>query len=55
MESGKIEGGMVPKVTAGLESLAAGVNKVHLVGGNTPHSLLIEIFTDRGVGTQMVH
>ncbi len=55
IDAGKIEGGMVPKVTAGLESLAAGVNKVHLVGGNTPHSLLIEIFTDRGVGTQMVH
>ncbi|MHC4914350.1 MAG: acetylglutamate kinase [Planctomycetota bacterium] len=55
IEAGKIEGGMLPKVAAGLESLAAGVNKVHLVGGKTPHSLLIEIFTDRGVGTQMVH
>jgi acetylglutamate kinase len=55
IESGKIEGGMLPKVEAGLRSLAAGVNKVHLISGMVRHSLLLEIFTDRGVGTQMVH
>jgi len=55
IESGKIEGGMLPKVEAGLQSLAAGVNKVHLISGLVRHSLLLEIFTDRGVGTQMVH
>ncbi len=55
IESGKIEGGMLPKVEAGLRSLAAGVNKVHLISGLVRHSLLLEIFTDRGVGTQMVH
>jgi acetylglutamate kinase len=53
--AGKIEGGMLPKVEAGLRSLAAGVNKVHLISGLVRHSLLLEIFTDRGVGTQMVH
>ncbi len=52
---GGIEGGMLPKVEAGLRSLAAGVNKVHMISGLVPHSLLLEIFTDRGVGTQMVH
>ncbi len=52
--AGRIEGGMLPKVEAGLRSLAAGVNKVHLVSGMVAHSLLLEIFTDRGVGTQMV-
>jgi acetylglutamate kinase len=55
IDGGKIEGGMLPKVEAGLRSLAAGVNKVHLISGLVRHSLLLEIFTDRGVGTQMVH
>jgi acetylglutamate kinase len=55
IESGKVEGGMLPKVEAGLRSLAAGVSKVHLISGMIRHSLLLEIFTDRGVGTQMVH
>jgi acetylglutamate kinase len=55
IDGGRIEGGMLPKVEAGLQSLAAGVNKVHMISGLVRHSLLLEIFTDRGVGTQMVH
>jgi acetylglutamate kinase len=51
---GKIDGGMLPKVEAALTSMRAGVNKVHMISGTVSHSLLLEIFTDRGVGTQMV-
>ncbi|HOX08765.1 MAG TPA: acetylglutamate kinase [Planctomycetota bacterium] len=49
-----ISGGMLPKVEAGLASIAAGVAKVHMISGLIPHSLLLEIFTTRGVGTEIV-
>ena len=49
-----IAGGMIPKVSSALEALAGGVSKVHIVDGRTEHALLLEIFTDRGVGTQIV-
>jgi acetylglutamate kinase len=55
ISAGRIDGGMLPKVEASLRSLAAGVNKVHMVSGLEHHTLLLEIFTDRGVGTQMVN
>jgi acetylglutamate kinase len=51
--SGVIESGMIPKVEACLESLAAGVKKVHILDGRLRHSLLLEIFTDRGIGTMI--
>ncbi len=51
---GTIDGGMVPKVRAGLEALDGGVRKVHIIGGDVPHALLLEIFTDRGIGTEIV-
>jgi acetylglutamate kinase len=47
-------GGMLPKIQSCLEALAAGVRKVHLVDGRMPHSLLLEIFTNNGVGTEIV-
>jgi acetylglutamate kinase len=50
---GVIESGMIPKVEACLESLAAGVKKVHILDGRLRHSLLLEIFTDRGIGTMI--
>ena len=49
-----IAGGMLPKVEAGLSSIAAGVRKVHMISGIVSHSLLLEIFTNRGVGTEIV-
>lgn len=52
--TGVIDSGMVPKVEAALEALAAGVRKVHIVDGRMPHSLLLEIYSDRGVGTEIV-
>jgi acetylglutamate kinase len=51
---GTIEAGMIPKVEAGLDSLRAGVGQVHLLDGRLRHALLLEVFTDRGVGTQIV-
>jgi acetylglutamate kinase len=51
---GVIDGGMLPKVQGGVEALHAGVRKVHIVDGRMPHSLLLEIFTDQGVGTEIV-
>jgi len=49
-----ISGGMLPKIQSCLEALSSGVNKVHLIDGRVRHSLLLELFTDRGVGTQIV-
>ena len=49
-----ITGGMIPKVESALHALAQGVEKVHFIDGRTPHSLLLEIFTNTGVGTEIV-
>jgi acetylglutamate kinase len=49
-----IDEGMIPKVEACLESLKAGVRKTHIIDGRLRHSLLLEIYTDRGVGTEIV-
>lgn len=52
---GVISGGMLPKVRSAVAALEAGVQKVHMIDGRIRHSLLLEIFTDAGVGTQIVH
>lgn len=49
-----ITGGMIPKVRSALQALDAGVGKVHMIDGRIPHSLLLEIFTSRGIGTEIV-
>ena len=54
IESGQIESGMVPKVEACLDTLDKGVNKIHIIDGRIRHSLLLEIYTNKGVGTQIV-
>ena len=51
---GTISGGMLPKARACLEALSSGVHKTHIVDGRIRHSLLLEIFTDEGIGTQIV-
>lgn len=51
---GSVSGGMLPKVRACLDALEAGVRKAHIIDGRLPHSLLLEIFTDKGVGTEIV-
>ncbi|OQC15679.1 MAG: Acetylglutamate kinase [Lentisphaerae bacterium ADurb.Bin082] len=49
-----ISGGMLPKLQSAAQAIAAGVDKVHLIDGRLKHSLLLEIFTDHGIGTQIV-
>jgi acetylglutamate kinase len=49
-----ITGGMIPKVECALSALAGGVNKVHVLDGRVQHAILLEIFTDRGIGTEIV-
>jgi acetylglutamate kinase len=51
---GVIQGGMLPKVRSALEAITAGVGKVHLIDGRIKHSLLLEVFTRDGIGTQVV-
>ncbi len=51
---GQISGGMIPKVNSAFRTITSGVNKVHLIDGRIKHSLLLEIFTDEGVGTEMI-
>lgn len=55
VESGVVGGGMLPKLRSAFGALDAGVNKVHLIDGRVKHSLLLEIFTTEGVGTELVH
>jgi acetylglutamate kinase len=49
-----IDEGMIPKVEACLDSLRDGVGKTHVIDGRLRHSLLLEIYTERGVGTEIV-
>ncbi len=51
---GVIQGGMIPKVKACTNALSAGISKTHIIDGRIPHSLLLEIFTDRGIGTEII-
>ncbi len=50
---GRIKGGMIPKVECALEALKNGVKKSHIINGKTPHAVLLELFTDSGIGTQV--
>jgi acetylglutamate kinase len=53
IEDGTIAGGMIPKITGCLRAIEHGVAQVHLVDGRVPHALLLELFTDAGVGTMV--
>jgi acetylglutamate kinase len=53
MADGTIVGGMIPKVECALDAVENGVEKAHIIDGRTRHALLLEIFTDEGVGTQI--
>jgi len=54
IRSGVISGGMIPKVRAGIDALKRGVEKVHIIDGKVQHALLLEIFTNAGIGTMVV-
>ena len=53
-KAGIIDKGMLPKMEACLAALKAGVGKVHIIDGRVHHALLLEIFTDSGIGTEIV-
>ncbi len=54
IEDGIITGGMIPKLQASRDALAAGVGSVHILDGKLDHSLLLEVFTDEGIGTMII-
>jgi acetylglutamate kinase len=51
---GVISGGMLPKISGAIKALRAGVRKTHIIDAGQPHSLLLEMFTDKGVGTEIL-
>ncbi|RMU42015.1 hypothetical protein ALP29_200460 [Pseudomonas syringae pv. avii] len=52
---GTIYGGMLPKIRCALEAVQGGVNSSHIIDGRVPNAVLLEIFTDSGVGTQITN
>ncbi|MGQ9455963.1 MAG: acetylglutamate kinase [Armatimonadota bacterium] len=54
IESGQIDEGMIPKVEACITALKSSVERAHIIDGTVPHSLLVEVFTDTGIGTMIV-
>ncbi len=54
IESGVIAGGMIPKIRAAQAALAGGIRKTHILDGRLPHSILLELFTVEGIGTEIV-
>ncbi len=54
MKDGIITGGMIPKMDSATHAIKAGTKKVHMIDGRIQHSLLLEIFTDKGVGTEII-
>jgi acetylglutamate kinase len=54
IKAGSISGGMIPKVKSGLYALKKGVKAVHVIDGRLPHAILLELFTDHGIGTMVV-
>ena len=54
IENKIIQQGMIPKVNACIQALSGGVKKTHIIDARTPHGLLLEIFTDQGIGTEII-
>nr|WP_066638000.1 acetylglutamate kinase [Desulfolucanica intricata] len=54
IKQGVIDGGMIPKVECCISALKGGVQKTHILDGRVPHSILLEVFTDRGIGTMVM-
>jgi acetylglutamate kinase len=54
IENNIIQQGMIPKVKACIDALTHGVKKTHIIDARTPHALLLEIFTDQGIGTEII-
>jgi acetylglutamate kinase len=54
VSTGVVKGGMIPKLECCMRALEGGVNKAHIIDGRVPYSILLELFTDSGIGTQIV-
>lgn len=54
IENGTIQGGMIPKVEAVLHALECGTHRVSIIDGREPHALLLELFTNKGIGTEII-
>jgi acetylglutamate kinase len=54
IDTGVVSGGMIPKLNCCIRSLAQGVKAAHIIDGRLPHALLLETFTDAGIGTMLV-
>ena len=52
-EDGTISGGMIPKMQCTMEAVQKGVERVHIIDGRKPHAVLLELFTDKGIGTEI--
>ena len=55
VEEGVISGGMIPKMECCVDAIHGGVDRVHILDGRIPHSILIELLSDKGIGTMMIH
>jgi len=55
LASGELDGGMIPKITACVDAVDEGVERAHLLDGRVPHVILLEIFTNAGIGTMITH
>ena len=53
MDKNQISGGMIPKVKACINAISNGVNRTHIINGKEKHAILLEIFTDKGIGTMV--
>lgn len=53
MQDETLKGGMIPKVQCAMDAIQAGAEKVHIIDGRIPHAILLEIFTDAGIGTEI--
>ena len=54
IKTGAIRGGMLPKISNCIDAIESGVSRVHIMDGRIPHSLLLEIFTNKGIGTAIL-
>lgn len=54
IKGGRVSGGMIPKLECAVDAVNGGVNKVHIIDGRLKHSVLLEMFTSRGIGTEVV-
>jgi acetylglutamate kinase len=54
LEDGTATGGMIPKLKSCLKALGSGVAKAHIIDGRKEHAILLELFTDTGIGTEII-